>query len=66
MKARTSLSILSYSDSDSTAVGEEAPVEGGGEESQDRSVDGEDRVSDGGGIGTGGGDIGAGSLVSSR
>ena len=45
-----------YSDSDSTAVGEEVPVEGGGEESQDKRVDGDDIVSDGGGIGTGGGD----------
>ena len=48
------------------AVGEEAPVEGGGDESRDRSVDREDRVSDGGGMETGGGYMGAGSSVCSR
>ena len=48
------------------AVGEEVPVEGGGDESRDRSVDGEDRVLDGGGMGTGGGDMGAGNFVCSR
>ena len=42
------------------------PVEGGGDESRDRSVDGEDRVSDRGGMGTGSGDMGAGSSVCSR
>ena len=42
------------------------PVEGGGEESLDRRVDGEDTNSDGGGIGTGGGDMTAGSLLCSR
>ena len=66
LRARTSSLIPSYSDSDSTAVGEDVPVEGGGEESRDRRVEGEDIVFDGGGIGTGGGDMGAGSSVCSR
>ena len=48
------------------AVGEDAPVEGGGEESRDRRVEEGDTVSDGGGIGTGGGDMDAGSSVCSR
>ena len=66
LRARTSSSIPPYSDSDSTAVEDEVPVEGGGEESLDRRVEGEDIVSDGEGIGTGGRDIGAGSSVCSR
>ena len=48
------------------AVGEDVPVEGGGEESRDKRVEGEDIVSDGGGMGTGGEDMGAGSSVCSR
>ena len=48
------------------AVGEDVPVEGGGEESCDKRVEGEDIVSDGGGMGTGGGDMDAGSSVCSR
>ena len=58
--------IPPYSDLDSTAAGEEVPVDGGGDESLDRRVEGEDIVSDGGGIGTGGRDTGAGSSVCSR
>ena len=66
LRARTSSSIPPYSDSDSTVVGEDVPVEGGGEESLDKRVEGEDIVSDGGGIGTGSGDMDAGSSVCSR
>ena len=66
MRARTSLSTPPYSASDLIAVGEEVPVEGGGEERRDKRVDRDDIVSDGGGIGTGGGDWGTGSSVYSR
>ena len=66
LRARTSSLIPPYLDSGSTVVGEEVPVEGGGEESLDRRVEGEDIVSDGGEIGTGGRDMGAGSLVCLR
>ena len=58
--------IPPYSNSDSMTVGEDTPVEGGGEESQDRMVDGEDMVSDGEGIGICSGDGGAGRSVCSR
>ena len=60
------MSTPPYSDSDSMAVGEEVPVEGGGKESRDKRVDRDNIVSDGGGIGTGDGDWDAGSLVCSR
>ena len=63
---RISSLIPPYSDSDSTAVGEDTPVEGGGEESQDRRVDREDIVSNDGGIGIGSGDGGTGSSVCLR
>ena len=66
LRARTSLLIPPYLDSDSMAVGEGAPVEGGGEESRDRRVDGENIVFDGGGMGTGCGEMAAGSSVCSR
>ena len=66
LKARIPLLIPPYSDSDSMVVGEEAPVEGGGEEWRDRSVDGEDKLSDRGGIGLGDGNGDTGSSVCSR
>ena len=66
LRVRTSLSIPPYSNSDSTVVEEDLAVEGGGEESRDRSMDREDRVSDGGGIGIGSSDRNTRSLVCLR
>ena len=66
LRVRTSLSIPPYSNSDSTVVEEDLPVEGGGEESRDRSMDREDRVSDGEGIGIGSSDRNTRSLVCLR